>query len=123
MLNEDPFWEKALEELNSGSQDADLWRECLRANHENRSLAEMQYLRDRSKQLAERHRDQEARARERSVRAEFSQAMRIVEGLPKGQCPECRAVILLSAQSCPKCSVSLVPASGRKILPLSGSKG
>lgn len=123
MSIEDPFWEQALQELNSGTQDSALWSACLRTHHENRSLAEMQYLRDRAKQLADEQRGQEARARERSRNADFSHAMRIAEGLPKGQCPECKAVILLTAQACPKCSVSLLPGSGRKVIPLSGKTG
>jgi hypothetical protein len=117
-LAEDPFSAHALHELTSGRRNAALWARCMAEAQSNEALAEMHYLRERAKQLSDEHREEELRSRKAMEDAHRSQAMRIVEGLPKGTCPTCQAAILLSAQECPNCSTSFRPGSGHTILPL-----
>lgn len=120
-LAEDPFSAHALHELTTGRRNAELWARCMAQAQSNQALAEMHYLRERAQQLRDEHRLEELRSRKAMEDAHRSQAMRIVESLPKGRCPTCRAVILLSARECPQCSTSFRPGSGRKILSVSGA--
>jgi len=119
---DDPFWERALGELNAGRPDAALWAQCLDAAKGNKSIAEMQYLRDRAKQLADEQAELQRRKRQDEEDAQLSQAMRIVEGLPKGACSNCQAVVLLMAQTCPKCAVRFEPGGRHQVVPGGGAK-
>jgi hypothetical protein len=60
----------------------------------------------------------EREAIERSRLSKLAEEQRAYEALPKGKCPNCKAVIPLSAAECPQCRAAFGPESAWKVLPL-----
>lgn len=125
---EDHHWAQTLAELESGGRQAGLWARCFAEAQGNESLARANYLTARARQLADQHRAQilktqqaEEQAKRDAETARLAAEQRRYDLLPKGHCPSCNEVILLSAQECLKCRAVFTPGSAWKVLPIKGA--
>src|SRR5882672_7397006 len=122
---EDRHWAQALAELEGSDRQAGLWARSFAEAQGNESLARATYLTARSRQLADTYREEMLKAEEAEEQAKRdAEAARIAEeqrrydALPKGRCPSCAEIILLSAEECPKCRALFTAGSTWKIDPV-----
>lgn len=122
---EDQYWAQALTELEGSGRKPGLWARVFAEAQGSESVAQAKYLSVRAKQLAQEHREkvmEEQRAQEQAQKdaelARLAEERRLYDLLPKGHCPSCEAVILMSAQECPKCRAVFTPGSAWKVMPI-----
>jgi hypothetical protein len=125
---EDQHWAAALAELESGGRQPGLWARCFAEAQGNEQIARAKYLTARARQLADVHRAQalktqqaEEQGKKDAEAARLTEEQRRYDALPKGRCPSCDAVILLSAEECPKCRALFTPESTWKVDPIKGA--
>lgn len=123
--NEEELWASAMAEFASSERRVGLWGKVFSQSGGNESAAKAAYLQARflelqAERLAERaERERLAREREEVERsAKLSEEQRAYASLPKGRCPNCNTVLLLSANECSKCGAVFGGQSSWKVLPV-----
>lgn len=121
----DQFWAEALGELDGPGRKAGLWARSFSEADGDEAKAKAKYLACRSVELECEHQESEKR---RIAEEKMDALLRELEAmpeeerayamLPKGSCPNCKAIILLKSSECPKCRAVFGPGSSWSITPL-----
>jgi uncharacterized RDD family membrane protein YckC len=124
-FTDEELWAHALTEFESESRRRGLWAKSFSASGGNESLAMASYLKSRFFELqVERQTElanQEKMTREEQERvklAGLSEDERAYVLQPKGQCPNCDALIPLTSETCPKCQAMFGPKAAWNPKPL-----
>lgn len=125
LLDEEELWAFALLEFESQNRRPGLWARSFSESGGNESVAKASYLGSRvvelrSEREAQRseHERQKRQIAQQERLATLSEAERAYAVLPKGQCPNCGAVLPIGTEECPKCKALFTSASAWKLLPL-----
>ncbi len=126
IVDEDHAYAEIANELEGGIADKGLWTRLFAESGGDERQTKVLYIKQRADQLisAERLRLERAateraelEAIEKAKLARLSEEQRAYELLPKGHCPNCRAVIPMVSDECPKCR-ALFTDSSWKVLPI-----
>ena len=112
-------WARALAEANGDdakSKAGYIWLRVaqLKAAHEAERAAKVE-AEQKANAVAKAERTAKANA-ERT--AKLAEEQRAYEALPKGKCPQCKAIIPSASQTCPKCGADFTHPQGWKVLPI-----
>jgi hypothetical protein len=125
LTDDEQFWAKALAEYESNARRPGLYARSFAQADGNESIAKATYIKHRAEELALEHqehvcaqRQAELEAMEKARLAALTEEERAYEMLPKGHCPNCKAVIPISAEECPKCRASFGAGSAWQIAPI-----
>ncbi len=116
------------EEIETGHIDKGLWARLYADTDGDEHKTKARYIKHRVEELSNLHHQQKL-ARERSRLdtiekarlASLSEEQRAYELLPKGQCPNCKAIIPLASDACPKCPAVFAKddwSEGWRVLPI-----
>lgn len=121
---DEDLWAEAMAEANSDGRRQGLWAKCFGEAGGVESAARAAYMAARVKEMKAEQAAEAAAAEARRLAEEedrrlahLSEEQRAYERLPKGNCPNCDAVIPLSSLECPKCKASFGPGSAWKVTP------
>jgi len=122
------LWAQALAEYESSARRPGLWAHSFSQAQGDEALAKVNYLKSRVDELLLAHQrdllDHEQATRDAAERARLEVAaeeQRVYDAAPKGHCPNCKALILVSASACPKCTAMFGAGSAWQVRPLKGS--
>lgn len=127
LTNDELFWAKALAEYESNARRPGLYARSFAQADGNESGAKATYIKHRAEELFLEHQEHvcsqkqaELEAMEKARLAALTEEERAYEMLPKGLCPNCKAVIPISAEECPRCRASFGSGSAWQVAPISG---
>lgn len=122
--SEEDMWAAAMAEESSGNRRQGLWAKCFGESGGVESAAKAAYMAARVEEMKSEARaaikaaEDRRRAEEEERRlAHLNEEQRAYERLPKGECPNCDAVIPVSSVECPKCEANFGPGSAWKVRP------
>jgi hypothetical protein len=118
------FWTVAFEELESASRRQGLWARSFSEAGGDDAVAKAKYLAVRASELEKEYRqskikllEEEDRKRQHEEFLKLTDEERAYALLPKGTCPNCDALILLTSSVCPKCKAMFGSGSAWQVIP------
>ncbi|MGH8831173.1 MAG: hypothetical protein ACREXV_08770 [Polaromonas sp.] len=123
--NDEELWARALAEFEGQGRRPGLWARSFSEAGGDEAAAKASYLGARVLELKNERQaafsEQERLARQQEERdklAKLSEAERAYALLPKGQCPNCAAILPLTTEECPKCKAMFGPSAAWNLVPL-----
>lgn len=123
--SEEEMWAAAMAEESSANRRQGLWAKCFGESGGVESAAKAAYMAARVEEMtaearaASKAAEDRWRAEQEERRlAHLNEEQRAYERLPKGECPNCDAMIPLSILECPKCEANFGPGSAWKVKPM-----
>jgi len=132
IVDEDAIYAAIATELRNGATNEGLWTRLFAECDGDENKTKAAYIKQRAEKLKAveqarigeitRLRDEEAARLERiRLDSKLTEEQRAYELAPKGQCPDCDAVILMASEVCSKCGAIFTHPEGWKVLPINNA--